>query len=200
MVSCAYCDLKKIPDAIIIEGKHCYAAPNPFPTITGEILIVPKNHYTIFEQIPAIELHEMGILSKYLGAALFEAFSCTGTNIMISNGTSSGQLVAHTAIRIIPRKDIGELDTGWEPVSISLEVLNKYATTIRGALESINSNILPEKNNETKTVAPNTKTIDTANEELNDNENSDDSSKPPENKKRQWEDADYMVRQLFRKP
>ena len=200
MVSCAYCDLKKIGDAIIIEGKHCYAAPNPFPAITGEIIIVPKNHYTIFEQIPAVELKEMSVLSKYLGAALFEVFSCSGTNILVSNGTSAGQMVPHTSIRIIPRKDINEIDTGWESVSISLEDLNKYAETIREALKIINSNTVPKTSMPSKTVSRETNTGDTAIDKVASDDTSDDSSKPLEKHKRHWEDDDYMVRQLFRKP
>jgi diadenosine tetraphosphate (Ap4A) HIT family hydrolase len=103
MVSCAFCELKDIKETIIIETENVFVAPNPFPTLPNELIIVPKSHYTIFEQLPEKTLFEMAILTKYISAALFDAISSKGTNIVIQNGSSSGQIIAHTSVRIIPR-------------------------------------------------------------------------------------------------
>jgi diadenosine tetraphosphate (Ap4A) HIT family hydrolase len=198
MVSCAFCELKDIKETIIIETENVFVAPNPFPTLPNELIIVPKSHYTIFEQLPEKTLFEIAILTKYISAALFDTISSKGTNIVIQNGSSSGQIIAHTSVRIIPRTTISELDTGWDSINLTNEELQIIAAKLRNALSKLNdsknistttpvSTNTPENNNINAVVterSPSTKIPETIQEQKN----------------KRWEDNDYMKRQLFRNP
>ena len=193
MVSCALCDLKGISDAIVLDANTCYVAVNPFPTLKGEIIIVPKAHYTIFEQIPFETLSEIALLTKYFSAVLFEALQSQGTNIIIQNGSSAGQMIAHSSVRIIPRNNPSELDTGWDAKTLSQDDLNEYAKIIIDSLMKLNNpkeETVKEvsKIEENKTITPSENAIPMKKEEREDFF------------KKHWEEDDYMKKQLFRKP
>jgi diadenosine tetraphosphate (Ap4A) HIT family hydrolase len=193
MASCALCELRDIMEAVVFEGSSCYVAINPFPSIAGELIIVPNEHYTIFEQIPQETLTEMAVMAKYFSAVLFETLSCQGTNIVVQNGSSAGQVIAHTSIRIIPRMSTGDIDTGWEPLSVSKEEMDEHTALITSALNHMGdkgkqpSNKKPEQKGGINPIVQSDKKPDTR-EERNDFF------------KRHWEEDDVMKKQLFRNP
>src|SRR3989338_6667776 len=61
----------------------------------GQMLLFPKRHVPIIEQLSAEEWKRMGIVGNALSVALFEALAPKGTNMFVANGVAAGHTVFH---------------------------------------------------------------------------------------------------------
>ena len=100
----------------------------------GRILVIPKDHYTILEQVPDIILKRMVKVANHLTKKIFRLEGVTGTNIVINNGVA--QKVPHFAIHIVPRKDNDGLLLRWPPKKIEQEKMLKYQNAIKSHIVS----------------------------------------------------------------
>lgn len=152
MAECVYCELQKFREALIYYDDDIVIAASPFPMTDNEIIIMPKNHHTIFEQVPAQVAAKMGLFSKYLSILLFQKLECHGTNIIAENGTAAGQLIPHFAISIVPRFEGDNIDLSWSPTQPPQNSIKSSADTIasgiKAALESPLPSSGPEENRE----------------------------------------------------
>lgn len=140
MNDCQFCELNESEDKIYEDEKVVAVllrkAANP-----GEVLLVPKEHYPIVEQVPDYVVAHMGILSNKISMAIFESMKVQGTNIIISNGIAAGQSIPHFSIRIIPRLINDGLNLTWKPKQLTeeemstIELMLKEQTKDIGAFE-----------------------------------------------------------------
>ena len=84
------------------------------PVSIGHLQIFPKQHYSIFEDVPDDILTYMVGAANKLSMLLFEALRVHGTNIIIQNGVPSGQTVPHFSLNIIPRRTDDGLKLEWD--------------------------------------------------------------------------------------
>ena len=136
MNECQFCELKESEDKIY-EDEKVFAvilrkAANP-----GEVLLLPKEHYPIMEQVPDYVVAHMGVLSNKISMAIFEAMKVQGTNILIANGVAAGQNMPHFSIRVIPRLINDGLDLNWKPKQLTEEEMS----TIELKLKEQNKNM-----------------------------------------------------------
>lgn len=112
--SCIFCDFvqgkrKKntngFPFVQIHQTRHTtsFLAVDCPPHGKGQILIIPKKHYTHLEDIPVAVRHS--IMDHV-------AFACTvvrkknpACNVLLNNGQEAGQTVFHVHFHIIPRQE-----------------------------------------------------------------------------------------------
>jgi len=88
---------------IVYEDEYIIAFLNLFPTKIGETLILPKQHYQYFHQIPIpIGSHLLQITSKLI-KILKDFVGSEGVNIIQNTGKAGGQMINHAHMLLLPR-------------------------------------------------------------------------------------------------
>lgn len=133
-MNCDYCqEIEKGENSIYSDGDTVVLI-NSQPFLEGEILVLPKTHYIILEQIPDELLGKLWIISNRLSAILFEKLKAEGTNIFIQNGLAAGQVKNHFCIRLIPRKRDDGLNLTWNTKTLSDEEMGQIENLIKKEL------------------------------------------------------------------
>ena len=101
-MKCEACELIKGEEKIYEDDK-VFAVLAKNPANYGHIWVVPKEHYTIIEQVPDFVMAHIGVVTNKISMALFESMKIQGTNIFIQNGVAAGQNIPHLIVHIIPR-------------------------------------------------------------------------------------------------
>src|SRR3989338_11324879 len=68
------------------------------PASLGHILLVPKQHFTVMQQIEDETLVKLFVATKKLSHALLRTLKGEGTSIFIANGTVAGQKTPHVLV------------------------------------------------------------------------------------------------------
>ena len=118
MTECDYCKLIETGNVIYDDNKVVVALA-PTPASLGHVIIIPKEHFTILEQMPDFIAGHMFSVANKVSTAIFETLRVHGTNIIIENGVSAGQRIAHFAINVIPRSENDGLGFNWMPKHLS---------------------------------------------------------------------------------
>jgi len=101
----------------------------------GQMLLFPKRHVPIIEQLSAEEWKRMGIVGNALSVALFEALAPKGTNMFVANGVAAGQTVAHVMMYIIPRQEKDDVGLTWNGKALSEQQLSSVELKIKESME-----------------------------------------------------------------
>ena len=101
---CIFCKIVKgeIPAKILYEDEKTLAFLDISPRSKGHTLIIPKEHYETFEELPeevAIDL--IKTIKKVIKR--LKSLNPDGYNILNNNGPVAGQEVPHVHFHIIPR-------------------------------------------------------------------------------------------------
>lgn len=98
---CPFCSITK--DRILLKNGSGYVISDGFPVSPGHSLIIPRDHYADFFEIPETVRNDLFRLvddgKKFLDSQL----SPNGYNIGINSGVAAGQTVPHLHIHLIPR-------------------------------------------------------------------------------------------------
>ncbi len=113
---CEYCDIimRNKETHIIFEDQFVLAFLPENASALGEIILVPKQHVQILEQLSDTIISHIAIITKQLSDISFEILSGQGTNILIQNGVPAGQEIPHVAIHIYPRRKGDGLQMEWD--------------------------------------------------------------------------------------
>ena len=124
--NCEFCQIigKKINAKRIFEDEETLAILSPNPCCAGHILLMPKEHFSIIEQVPDYVIAHLSKLVNKISIAVFEVLQAKGTNILIHNGITAGQKTNHFMIHIIPRKENDGLDFQWQPKQLNEEQMS----------------------------------------------------------------------------
>ena len=135
----------------VYEDKIVKAILVPKPASPGHMLLFPKSHHTIFEQVPDAIIQHLFVIANKLSTAVFESLNMHGTNILVHNGTASGQQHAHFSINILPRNENDGLKLEWKPKQLSeeemstLEILLKPHTEVLSGVAEVAEKPEPAK-------------------------------------------------------
>lgn len=138
--NCKYCQVVhgKSKAEIVYQDDKLIAYLNHEPASLGHIMLVPKEHHTIFEQVPDAETAKMFTVASKLSAVLFDSLNLGGTNMIIANGVAAGQDIPHVAMHIIPRLQQGDnLNFEWKPKQLSEEESSIAEIKLREACANI---------------------------------------------------------------
>lgn len=131
MTDCLICQQAAQKIGLLWEDDDVIALFSPTPAAPGHILVLPKEHLIILEQVPDWVMAKMFTIANKLSIALFEGGGAQGTNIIIPNGPAAGQSVAHTALHIIPRNGGDGLNLDWQPKQISPEEMDSVELKLK---------------------------------------------------------------------
>ena len=137
MSTCEFCLIvdNKVEAEDLYEDDICRAVLHLKPVAAGQILIFPKNHYSILEQVPDEIVKHLFVVANKLGTALFDSLNIQGTNMLVQNGVAAGQSVAHFSINIVPRSEEDGLGLEWQPKQASPQELDAAHKAIKDTLE-----------------------------------------------------------------
>ena len=112
---CIFCKIiaGEIPSAKIYEDEQILAFLDIGPLSEGHCLVVPKDHYLRFEQLPADLASALARRLGPVAQAVVKAVNAEGYNILNNNGRCAGQLVEHVHFHIIPRNLGDGVFTQW---------------------------------------------------------------------------------------
>jgi histidine triad (HIT) family protein len=115
MTECEHCKLMEDKSMVIFEDEDLVAVLSNKPAAKGHVLVLPRQHLAIFEQVPDNIVQKMAVVANRISTSLFELLRLNGTNILIENGTAAGQSIPHCAVQIIPRTENDGMKLSWNP-------------------------------------------------------------------------------------
>jgi histidine triad (HIT) family protein len=113
-MTCDICDAVRSRKGLLFEDDKIAAFIRSKPVAPGHIIVAPKSHFPIFENVPDDISARLFIAANKLSTATFDAFGASGTNILVNNGTPAGQVEPHFMVHVIPRKDKDGLSIEWQ--------------------------------------------------------------------------------------
>ena len=104
---CIFCKIVKgeIPCNKIYESPTSIAFLDINPVSKGHCLVLPKNHYDNYLQIPLEEINNYQNDIHIVANKIDNILKPNGMNILSNIGERAGQTVMHTHFHIIPRYD-----------------------------------------------------------------------------------------------
>jgi len=133
---CVYCQLALIKSPrTIYEDDLVKAVLVEKPTTPGHTLIIPKNHFTILEQLPDAELSRIFTISNKISTAIFESLNMHGTNLIVKNGVASGQEHAHFSAHVVPRVENDGLNFEWKTKQLGEEEMSTVELMLKSGQE-----------------------------------------------------------------
>ena len=138
MRECDVCKIIENKDSfnLIYEDSICIAIIHEIPAVKGHVILFPKEHYPIFEEVPKKVINHIFKITNKISTAIFDSMSCQGTNIIINNGITAGQELPHFIINIIPRFENDNINFEWTPNKKSDSELDITQTIIKQALNA----------------------------------------------------------------
>ena len=139
MTNCEYCQI--VTGAVkakkVYEDDKVLAILSPMPASMGHIIVFPKEHVPILENVKDSIVAHMFIIANKLSIAVFDSIGAHGTNIIIQNGIAAGQKVAHVCMHIIARRENDGLNLMWQPKSLSEEQMSTVELQLKEAANAI---------------------------------------------------------------
>lgn len=138
---CVFCKLvrNEIPCVKVYEDSETMAFMDIKPNTPGHMLVIPKEHYENIYGVPAETLCRMTLSAQKVAIAAKNALHADGVNILMNNESAAGQLIWHSHIHVIPRRNE---DTG--PDDSHFAFASKHHTYISGEMEEIAEKIKTE--------------------------------------------------------
>ena len=104
---CYFCDKKIIreQECSRFSFEHWYVLTNKYPYMEGNVMLVPKGHKEMLENISDKAWEEFPKALLEIKNVLGKLFSTESFNIGINIGEESGRSVKHLHWQIIPRKE-----------------------------------------------------------------------------------------------
>lgn len=122
MNRCVLCE--RLKGKNIYEDDKVVAFLDDKPMSLGHLVIVPREHYPIMEQVPDFVVEHLFKIVNKLGTAVFESLGAHGTNILINNGVPAGQEHSHFSVNIIPRRENDNINFDWQPKQLNEEEMS----------------------------------------------------------------------------
>lgn len=132
MTDCIFCKIatKKISASIIYENADVVAFLDIKPIAAGHTIVIPKQHYDRFSELP-IEIAQMlGGTLRVLAPMIAHHVGAGGFNLGINNGAVAGEVVHHAHWHIIPRFEDDGLQH-WQGHTVPTQALTQLAETLQ---------------------------------------------------------------------
>jgi histidine triad (HIT) family protein len=136
MSDCIFCKIVagELPSARVYEDETKVAFMDIGPVRPGHTLLIPKEHYELFTDLPDELAADLARVLPRLARAVVKAANADGCNIMQMNGACAGQVVPHVHIHIIPRHDDDGYSFRWKAGSYAEGEMQSWQRKIEGQL------------------------------------------------------------------
>ena len=132
--NCIFCKIIKgdIPSYTIYEDDEFKVILDVGPVAKGHALILPKDHYENFYELPEDVAIKVIKLAKKLMVKITDALGCDGFNILQNNKEAADQTVPHYHMHLIPRYEGGQRLFSYKPLELSKEEQEEILKKIKG--------------------------------------------------------------------
>ncbi len=115
-MTCEICQIFENKDAfkVVYEDNLCLALLHEKPANYGHVIIIPKEHHVIMEEVPDKIIEHLFLISNIISTAIFESLNVQGTNIIVNNGQAAKQENPHFIIHVIPRTENDGINFEWK--------------------------------------------------------------------------------------
>jgi histidine triad (HIT) family protein len=134
MTDCALCKQLETKRGLVYEDADVVALLSATPAAAGHVIVAPKQHHVILEQVPEGIVSKLFTLANRFSIALFEVLGVHGTNILVPNGLPAGQMVPHAAVHVVPRIENDGIDINWKPITPDADAMSTAELMIKDAL------------------------------------------------------------------
>lgn len=102
---CIFCKIIKgeIPAYKIYEDKDLIAILDIAPINPGHILLIPKKHFQLLEELPDETLEKIILTAKKIIPKIKKIVKSDAVNFSLNDGKIAGQLIPHVHFHIMPR-------------------------------------------------------------------------------------------------
>lgn len=137
MADCLFCKIVRgeIPAAKVYEDDEMLAFLDIKPVNPGHILLIPKSHHQSLLETPAELLASLMKMVPSLAKAVMQAAQADGFNLGCNTGAAAGQVVFHTHLHIMPRKQGDGYELWHGRAYESPQEADRMANAIRAALQ-----------------------------------------------------------------
>ena len=134
---CLFCGIGKgtVETVKVYEDQNVVAFLDITPSVPGQTIIIPKEHYQFIFQMPDQILWEMAKVMKLVTPVIVNVTKAQGISVYIAQGPAAGQRVGHVAINLIPRFEGDKAMFAWERKETATKELEKAAKEIRIGIE-----------------------------------------------------------------
>lgn len=141
-MTCQYCEIidGKRKAAKVFEDHLVVAFLSEAPATIGHLIVIPKKHHVILEEMEAVDAAHMFEAANRLSIAMFETLKIEGTNLLLNNGVAAGQEQPHISVHIIARKAGDGLSFEWAPKQMDEQ---QMATVEMKLKEEMDRHIVP---------------------------------------------------------
>ncbi len=136
-MNCAVCELVEKKQGLIFEDEQIAMLLAPKPATAGHLILVPKQHAAILEQVPDSVIGKLLDKANKASIAVFEALGAQGTNIIVHNGIAAGQTTNHATLNILPRRENDGLNLAWQPQQLSEEEMSTVELKLKEETKNI---------------------------------------------------------------
>lgn len=138
-MACKICEKINKEELKIYEDDKVVALLSDTSTVAGHLHVAPKEHYTIFEQIPPETIGKLFNVANRLSMVLVQNLQMGGVNLVMNNGVGAGQKVPHFFVDLIPRNENDGLNFAWQGKQLDEAKLTELQGKIKAVLESKDS-------------------------------------------------------------
>jgi histidine triad (HIT) family protein len=135
---CVFCRILKgeIPAQKVYEDARCFAILDINPVAPGHVLVMPRDHFETWTDLPADLLGDLAKASQKVAVAVKKSTGSEGFNLLMNNHRCSGQAIFHAHFHVIPRRTNDGIKFNWmtKPYPSPAE-LDKAAGAIRDSLK-----------------------------------------------------------------
>jgi diadenosine tetraphosphate (Ap4A) HIT family hydrolase len=115
-MGCIFCDVVagRAPASIVWQDDTCIAFMDLFPLHAGHVLVVPRVHAALLNELPeATRDHLFRIGCRVIAAQKKLGLHADGANLLVNDGKPANQHVPHVHVHLVPRDggDLGKV--GW---------------------------------------------------------------------------------------
>ncbi|GLT28127.1 hypothetical protein SLA2020_030820 [Shorea laevis] len=142
---CIFCQIIRGegPALKLYEDDMCLCILDVNPLSHGHSLIIPKAHFSSLNTTPPSVVAAMCSKVPFISNAIMKATGSDSFNLLVNNGAAAGQVIFHTHIHIIPRK---ESDCLWASESLRRHQLklDREASGLAHRIQELLSNVSEE--------------------------------------------------------
>jgi len=132
MEGCVFCNFKD-KEVVVYEDSLCFAAISLNPINKYHIMVIPKEHYENFVDLPDGLASHIFLIAKKLSLAVRKACNPVAIHHISDDDIQKKgyNLVAHYKFHIIPRFESDKVKMEWDRYDLSLEERTKIANEIK---------------------------------------------------------------------
>lgn len=126
--NCLFCKLRSVKENIVMETENIYIICDRYPCSNRHLLLIFKEHQSLFHEYQNERLEEMIVLIKTLAIKLgFEKYNLLQNNV-------NGQQIPHCHFHLIEANETGCLKISSKSLELSEDDYRKTVEEVKGLL------------------------------------------------------------------